>query len=136
MFTMSSAVISDRLQALTRRLDSGGQAGRLKLYTLPRPAAGQPAGSAVLLAELPFKYPSLDVVVGKVLTLRNPDTTLAQVTGEVGWGRMESSVGEWIADGDVGITGDTDKEFLIDGGSTLIYAGGEISVSVAQLQEP
>ena len=136
MFTMSSAVISDRLQALTRRLDSGGQAGRLKLYTLPRPAAGQPAGSAVLLAEISFKYPSLDVVVGKVLTLRNPDTTLALVTGEVGWGRMESSVGEWIADGDVGITGDTDKEFLIDGGSTLIYAGGEISVSVAQLQEP
>lgn len=136
----SSAVISDRLQALTRRLDSDpALPGRLRIFSAPKPSPGQLPGAAQELATLSFPKPSLQSVVGKVLTLLLPPTTLIGVTGDAFWGRLESGSGEWVADGVVGLIEGTTVtqpgDFLIVGTSVRLFAGGELTILVAKLQE-
>ena len=143
MMQYSLAVISDRLQALTRRLDSTpGEPGRLRLFSDPRPpVGGDPAGSAVELAVLVFPQPSLDTMAGYVLVLRNPVTTLVRATGEATWGRLENGNGDFVADGDVGLV-DADNnvlipngDFIIRGTSRMLYAGGEFTITMARHRE-
>lgn len=132
----SSAVISDRLQAFTRRLDSDATLpGRLKIYSSPRPAAGQPPDGAIHLATLTFAKPSLDTIVGKVMLLLPPPTTLVISSGEALWGRFESGNGEYVADADVSANGGGGA-IVIDSDTTMLFAGGELSVSLVRLQEP
>ena len=78
----SPAVISDRLQALTRALDlDPTNPGRMHIISAPAPADGQPIPpSAQILATVLFPKPSLDNVTGKVLTLLNPSTALVLVS--------------------------------------------------------
>lgn len=136
----SSAVISDRLQALTRRLDSDpALPGRLRIFSAPKPSPGGLPGAATELATLSFPKPSLQGVVGKVLTLLAPPTTLIGATGDAFWGRLEAGSGEWVGDGLVGLIEDgvvtQPGDFLIVGDSVRLFAGGELTVLVAKLQE-
>ena len=139
----SLAVISDRLQALTRQLDADPNLpGRMLVYDGTRPASGQaPDSSSLLLGQLTFPRPSLDSVTGTQLTLRNPPTTLVQTTGLATWARLVNGAGQYVADMDVGTDADTDVEVVIrkaDGSpadTTNLYAGGEFSVSLARLVE-
>ena len=135
----SLAVISDRLQSMTRAMDADPvQPARLKIYSAPVPAAGQPPDTAVLLATLVFPRPSLDNVTNKTLTLLNPSTTLVSTTGEADWARVENGAGQYVVDLDVGAVGDDAAVILNNGtpGSLMLYAGGELSVTLAKLQEP
>jgi hypothetical protein len=135
----SLAVISDRLQAMTRAMDADPvQPARLKIYAAPVPAAGQPPDTAVLLATLAFPRPSLDNVTNKTLTLLNPSTTLVSTTGEAGWARIENGAGQYVVDLDVGVAGSGAAVILNNGtpDSLMLYAGGELSVTLAKLQEP
>ena len=135
----SLAVISDRLQSMTRAMDADPvQPARLKIYSAPVPAAGQPPDTAVLLATLVFPRPSLDNVTNKTLTLLNPSTTLVSTTGEADWARIENGAGQYVVDLDVGAAGDDAAVILNNGtpGSLMLYAGGELSVTLAKLQEP
>ena len=142
MILYSLAVISDRLQALTRRLDSEVAApGRLRVFqgTVPSVRAEIP-GDALELAILTFKKPSLDNVTGSKLTIRNPDPTLIRVTGDAAWGRMESGNGEFVAQGKMGvITLDNDivepGDFMIVGTTNRLFAGGELTILMATLEE-
>lgn len=134
----SLAVISDRLQALTRAMDAHpSQPARLLIYTAPVPSAGQPPDTAQLLAELVFPKPSLNNVTAKTLNLLNPATTLVSMTGEPAWARIENGAGQYVADLDVGVAGSGAAVILDNGSNTLmLYAGGELSVTLAKLQEP
>lgn len=137
--TYSLAVISDRLQALTRQLDADPSVpGRMLVYDGPRPASGQmPNPAPTLLAQLIFPRPSLDSVTGTQLTLRNPATALVQATGVATWVRLVNGTGQYVADMDVGIDGDPTADVLIRNAngtpatSTQLYAGGEFSVAMA-----
>ena len=134
----SLAVISDRLQALTRRLDADPTLpGRLLIYSAPRPLAGQSPDTAVLLAQLAFPKPSLDNVTGSELTLRNPVTTLAAATGDAAWARLANGAGQFVADMDAGIDALTCEVLLIDANgdaatSATVYLGGNVSVTLAK----
>ena len=141
MITFSLAVISDRLQALTRGLDSDPSApGKLVLFDGVRPASGQaPAALSNALATATFPKPSLDSVTGNILTLQNPATTLVQVTGLATWGRFMNGAGQYVADVDVGVDADVGVEVIIRKGdgqpadTAQLYAGGEFSVTLARL---
>lgn len=137
----SPAVISDRLQALTRALDlDPTNPGRLHIISAPAPADGQPIPpSSQILATVLFSKPSLSGVTGNVLTLLNPPTALVLATGEAAWARMENGSNQWVADLDVGLPGEN-AAVEIDNGNgpktLMLFAGGEFSITLARLQEP
>jgi hypothetical protein len=137
MIVFSPAVISDRLQALTRALDLDPTLpGRLSLMSAPIPAAGQPPVGSQVLAVATFPKPSLSHVSANVLTLLNPATSLVTVTGEAAWARLENGSNQWVADLDVGVAGSGAAVILDNGSNTLmLFAGGEFSVTLAKLQE-
>jgi hypothetical protein len=136
MIEFSDAVISDRLQALTRALDADTSLpGRLQVYSGDRPARGANApANAYLLGALSFVRPSLDNVLQRVLTLRNPPTTLVSISGIATWARMVNGAGQFVADMDAGAIG-SDAECIINSVTAQLYAGGELSVSLAKLTE-
>jgi hypothetical protein len=137
MIHFSPAVISDRLQAFTRALDSDAtQPGKLWLLDGVKPSPGQPVGTSRVLCELVFLKPSLSGVSGSTLTLRNPATALATVSGSVSWARALNGSGQYVADMDVGLDGSGAAVILNTvGGNLTLYAGGEVTVSVARLVE-
>jgi hypothetical protein len=137
MIHFSSAVVSDRLQALTRALDSDPTLpGRMWLLDGVQPSPGQSAGVSRVLCELVFPRPSLSGVAGSALTLRNPSASLAVGSGLVSWARMVNGSGQYVADLDVGISGSGAAVTLTTvSGNLLVYAGGEVTVSVARLVE-
>jgi hypothetical protein len=143
MITFSPAVISDRLQALTRGLDSDpANPGKLVVYSGTRPAAGQaPDPLSNVLATAIFPKPSLSNVTGSALTLQNPATTLVQVTGLATWARLTNGAGQYVADVDVGTDADIGVEVVIrkangqPADTTQFYAGGEFSITLARLVE-
>lgn len=136
----SLAVISDRLQAFTRQLDSDPNLpGRLLLFSGTRPAPGQPVlPDGLVLARLVLYKPSLFSVNGTVLTLKNPEPVLVQSSGLAAWGRYENGVGQHVADIDVGVDGDIGVECIIRkadntaADTTMLFAGGEFSVVLAR----
>ncbi len=134
----SLAIISDRLQALTRALDADPVLpGRLLIYGGTAPSTGQPPDTAPLLASFSFSRPSLDNVTNKVLTLLNPTTVLVTTTGEATWARMVNGAGQFVVDLDVGLPADNAAVRLTTtSGTLMLYAGGELSVSLARLVEP
>ena len=133
----SLAVISDRLQALTRALDADPVLpGRLLIYGGAIPPIGQQAAGQ-LLTSFSFGRPSLSNVSGRILTLGNPMTILATATGEATWARMVNGAGQFVVDLDVGLpTDNTAVKLTTVSGTLMIYAGGELSVTLARLQEP
>lgn len=138
MISFSQAVISDRLQALTRAIDASDSPGKLLIYSEPVPLPGQPAGAAMQLCALNFPKPSLSGVAGKVLTLLNPAPSLVIATGTAAWARLVSGNGDYVADLDVGLPLSAAAVRLNNGADPLslnLYAGGEITVTLATLQE-
>jgi hypothetical protein len=136
MIAFSAAVISDRLQALTRALDLDPiQNGKLLIYAGTQPVTGgTPSGA--LLGTLTFFRPSLSGVTGATLTLRNPPASLAVATGTASWARMVNGADQFVADLTLGLPGSGAAVELVTPTSGLIlYAGGELSVSVARLVE-
>lgn len=153
MITFSLAVMSDRLQALTRRLDSDlTEPGRLRLFSDPRPSGGGLIGDAVELAVLVFPKPSLFEVVGDTMTIQNPVPTLIRATGDATWARFENGAGDYVADCDVGVV-KLDDTVLIPGEVLLVrdpfpevpgmtpppvnrlFAGGELSVLMVKMRD-
>ena len=58
-------------------------------------------------------------------------------TGEATWARMVNGAGQFVVDLDVGLpTDNTAVKLTTVSGTLMIYAGGELSVTLARLQEP
>jgi hypothetical protein len=136
----SQAVLTDRLEALTRALDAGTSAAKINIYSGPRPAPGASITSQTLLASVAFQKPSSGGVVNNVLTLKYvAGAVLAVGTGVAVWARFVSGANTYVADMDVSPAVNEDGspgtgEVQLD--NTQIYAGGSVTiVGVASLTE-
>lgn len=134
----STAVIQDRLKALTRAIDGGGAAGVLNIYDGTRPATGAAITTQNKLAALPFSFPSAGSVSGSTLNLAMPSaSTLALKTGIASWARIVDSAGTFVADMDVSASGGSGEVQLAAASTPTVqlYEGGEVSASLPTLVE-
>lgn len=136
----AQAVLTDRLEALTRALDADSSAGKINIYSGPRPAAGAAVTTQTLLASVSFQKPSSGGVSNNVLTLLYVGgAVLAVGTGVAVWARFTSGSGAYVADMDVSLVQNPDGtpgtgEVQLD--ATQVYAGGSVTVvGVASLTE-
>lgn len=133
----STAVIQDRLKALTRAIDGGGAAGKVVLYDGTRPATGAAITTQNLLVTQPFAYPSLGNVSGATLTLAMGTAALATKTGTASWARITDSAGNFVADMDVSAAGGS-GEIQLSANSTpttQVYEGGAVTITAGTLVE-
>lgn len=133
MMTFSDAVIEDRLKALTRALDAKASGGKLLLYSGTQPAAGAATAQTVLV-ELVFPKPSAVTVANKILTIANPVADMALADGTATWARLVDGDGIWIADCDAGGQSST-AVVRIQNETGEVFAGGSVTVTLAQLKE-
>lgn len=133
MIVFSDAVINDRLKALTRALDAKSSPGKLQIYGGTAPEAGQ-ATSETLLCELNFPKPSAGNFSSKTLVINNPDPALALANGAATWARLVDGAGVWVADCSAGGQGST-AVVQIQNADGAIYAGGNVTVTLAQIKE-
>ncbi len=121
MIAYSSAVIADRLQALTRAIDAAGTPGALRIYGGTAPArAGAAITDQPLLAAIAFGYPSSAGVAGTALYLAIAQTTPVQATGAPTWARIVDGQGRFVADLDVGAGA------AVQIGAAKLYEGGDL----------
>ena len=128
---LSTAVKTDRLQAIVNRVDAAATPGHLKLYTAPQPADGADPGSAVLLADVTLADPC-GVVTGNVLAMTLPPGALVALDGDVAWGRMTDGDGNWVGDGGAGAIG---SGAFIQAANLHPYGGGLVGFVTATITE-
>lgn len=134
MSTVYAQAVRDiRLAAFAVVLDSATTPGKLRIYTGPRPGAGISITTEILLAEIIFEKPSVDSIVDNVLTFKEVEDVLAVGTGEPVWARFLNGDGVWVADADVSDDPGDFPGVLID--TLAVYAGGQVSVTLATLVE-
>jgi hypothetical protein len=131
--SMATALRNARLDQITAAIDAGAGAGKLKIYTGPRPATGAAITSETLLAELTFSDPSAAAAAGGVLTL-DPITqdSSADATGTAVWARIEDSDGTFVMDLNVGAAGSGQDIELVN---TSITMGQAIGIASATITE-
>lgn len=133
MITFSDAVINDRLQALTRALDAKSKPGKLLIYAGNAPTAGA-ITSETLLCELTFQKVSAGNFNNKTLVINNPSPTIALANGIATWARIQDGDGVWVADCSAGAQG-SNAVVQIQNSTGDLYAGGNVSVVMAQIKE-
>lgn len=122
------------LALIADRIDSGAGPGKLRLYTGPRPAGGAAVTTQVMIAELTFSYPCAASILNGVLTFNPIFAGEVVAIGDIEWGRMVSSEGVFVLDGDVG---NEESSALIKLSNTQITAiGGFIEIATASLAYP
>ena len=139
--TYSTAVIQDRLQALTRAIDKGSAAGKLLILDGTRPST---KGAAItdqnVLATQLFAKPSAGSVSGNTLTLAIGASVLASKTGKATWARIVDSDGTFVADLGVSKSGGSGALQLSTSESPPVptdqlYEGGVFTLSLGTLVE-
>jgi len=121
---LSATARNARLSALAARIDAGAAAGKLYLYGGTRPATGAAITSQVLLATLTFSYPCAATPSVGSMTM-NGMIGGAGVAGSASWFRVTDSLGTFVMDGSVGVTG-ADLNFA---GGVAIGTGQTVSVT-------
>lgn len=104
--------------------------GTVTIYTAPAPAAGGAATTALLSYTL--ATPAGATSAG-VLTATTPITGTGLADGTAAWGRLADSGGNWVMDGDAGVTG-SDNLFTLE--STTVATGATIALLSLTLTEP
>lgn len=122
-----------RADAIKTRIDAGGGAGTVKVYTGTRPATADTALSGnTLLGTLTFTAPpsapgsSAGVLTFSAIT----DDSSADATGTASFARVADSAGNTVFDCDVGTSG-----AVLNLNTTSIVAGGPIHVSSFTITE-
>lgn len=103
---VSELARNDALDAIAARLDSGGGAGWLRLYSGVMPATPEAAIGVgnTLLASLPLSFPCAPPAVGGVLTFDSVSQANAVAAGTASFVRLTSSANVVVIDGNVGTT--------------------------------
>lgn len=132
MITLSVPVRNSRLAAIANALDAAPSGGLLRLYAAPRPAVGQALASQTLLVELRLARPCAAGLDAGLLTFAPIPEALCHRSGAVAWARFCDGDGRWVMDLDVGPSGSGAEVEL---STVVLYAGGAVSVTLAQLGE-
>jgi hypothetical protein len=135
VISMAVGVRSARLQQIAVALDAAPSGGLLHLITVPRTDAGAALTTQTLLASLRLANPCTATLTGAVLTLMPLAPAIAQRSGLAAWARLTTGDGTWVMDLDIGLESDPDTtaEVLLD--RLQLYAGGLVTVRVAQFVE-
>lgn len=120
------------MAAIGNALDASPSAGRLRLYSAPRPALGEALSTQVVLAEFRLPKPIIQGLEAGVMRFAPIRHVLCQRSGMVAWARLLSGDEEWVADMDVGLPNSGAEVEL----STLtLFAGGTVTIALAELSE-
>ncbi len=94
------------LNALKARIDAGGAAGSIKIYTGTKPAGpGTAISNQVLLGTLALSYPCGSVADGALTFGAITQDSQADATGTATWARIFDSAGNAKIDVDASVTG-------------------------------
>ncbi len=131
-FHLSLSARNARAAALVSQIDKASSAGTLKIFTTTQPApGGAPSGTPIAI--VPLQKPCGTVANGQI-TFAITQPAQISASGTAVWARAEDGDGNWVADGDIAVTGTPDAAFTI--GSTALFAGAFIFLFNATLTEP
>lgn len=120
-----TALRTTRLEDLVTLIDANGTAGKVKLYTTPRPATGAAITSQTLLGTLTWPGTCKATNTGGVLTFNALDADAsADASGDVVWARITDAADNFVADMSVTATGGGGD---ITMNTITVVAGGTIS---------
>jgi hypothetical protein len=121
-----------RLAAVAAAIDAGATPGTLRIYDGDRPGAGEPLLDQTLLAQVLLPQPCVKSIEGAVLTFADIAPVLCRRSGAAAWARIADGNERWVMDVDVGAEGSGAEVEL---SSLTLYAGGQLQISLAQLEE-
>ena len=125
--TLSTDTKDSVLNALKAKIDSGGAAGSIKIYTRTKPAGpGTAITAQVLLGTLALSYPCGDVVDGALTFDPITQDSQADATGTAPWARILASDGSAKADVDASVVG---GQGFMQMNTTSVIINGPILIS-------
>lgn len=118
--------------AMADRVDAGGAAGTIEIYSGAQPATANDAATGTLLATFTLPYPAFGDASGGVANLLGvPLSTTGSAAGTPGWFRAKDSTGATAFDGSVGTSG-----AQLNLNTTSITAGGQVQITSGSDTQP
>lgn len=99
------SVRNDMANAIVAKIDGGGAAGQIKIYSGTQPANPSVAASGTILSEHPLSYPCGTVTNGVLVFAAITEDSFANATGTATWARIFDSTGAAIVDCSVTVSG-------------------------------
>jgi len=119
------ALRNSRLDEITALIDAGAAGGVIRLYDGTRPSTGGTA--TTILAELVMSVTSFPAAASGIMSANAvTNDSSANNTGTATWFRVTDSVGNFVMDGDVGVTG-SGKDLEVN--TVDVVTGVEVSVT-------
>lgn len=124
---LATSIQNAQLNLITAAIDAGAGAGKLNIYTAPRPAKGAVVGAATLLAELTFSATSFGAAAAGEITANSiTGDASANADGTGLWARITDSDDNFVRDISVGATGSGQQLIL---NSTAVTTGVPVDIS-------
>ena len=92
-------------QALINKIDGGGAAGTIRIYSGTQPANPTVAASGTILSEHPMSFPCATVTNGVMVFGAITEDQYANATGTATWARFFDSTGAAVLDCSVTVSG-------------------------------
>ena len=130
MTTPTSMIFREAAMLGRRALIDGTIGGCLEFYPMTPPARSDLSAGQILLCKINFELPCGPVTIDSntfvvQLNATVPRTSLALVTGLIGWARLATSSGQGLCDLPVGLPASGKPVIVTD---LQLYAGGEITL--------
>lgn len=124
---------TNTLNAIKTDIDSGGAAGKVRIYSGSMPADPDTAATGTLLAELALSYPCGTIGSGTLTFSSITQDSAADNSGTAGYFRVLTSANTSIFDGDVSATGGGG---MLQLNTTSIVAGGPVVITSMTVSIP
>jgi hypothetical protein len=129
MLGLATDVRNARLETLRTKIDAGGSAATLCLYSGARPYTGG-KGEGMKLAELKLSHPCSKDIEDGLLIFSPISECHATAAGKASWGRITASNGKFVLDCSAG-EGDGDLRLK----TSSLYEGMRVDVIRLSIEE-
>jgi hypothetical protein len=129
---LSTAIRNARLQVIVDALDSGAGAGKILIYTGPKPAAGATITTQTLLGTCVLSDPAGTISDGVLTLAPITDDISADADGDIAWVRCVNSDNVWVLDMDAG---NEASSAVLKFNTVVARAGGVIQILSGALTE-